>query len=70
MSVADPAFRLPASEFRLDATTSLTTGRVIRRILERDLPKKALLVNRGVLCGKNGAASKEELGTEKHSPAG
>lgn len=63
MSVADPAFRLPASEFRLDATTSLTTGRVIRRILERDLPKKALLVNRGVLCGKNGAASKEELGT-------
>lgn len=61
MSGADPAFRLPASEFRLDATTSLTTGRVIRRILERDLPKKALLVNRGVLCGKNGAASKDEL---------
>lgn len=61
MSGADPAFRLPASEFRLDATTLLTTGRVIRRILERDLPKKALLVNRGVLCGKNGAASKDEL---------
>lgn len=59
---ADAAFAIPASEFRLSPATELTTGRVIRRILERDLPKKALLINRGVLCGVEGAqASKVEL---------
>ncbi len=64
MNSADPAFSLPASSFRLDGTTDLTTGKVIRRILERDLPKKAMLINRGVLCGAAGsgsAASKEDL---------
>ena len=61
MSVPDSAFALPASEFRLDDSTSLTTGRVIRRIIERDLPKKALLMNRGVLTGADGAADKSEL---------
>ncbi len=59
---ADTAFSIPASEFKLSPTTELTTGRVIRRILERDLPKKALLINRGVLCGEGGApASKADL---------
>lgn len=58
----DPAFAIPASEFKLSPATELTTGRVIRRILERDLPKKALLINRGVLRGEEGAqASKLEL---------
>lgn len=64
MNSADPAFSLPASSFRLNGTTDLTTGKVIRRILERDLPKKAMLINRGVLCGAAGsgsAASKEDL---------
>lgn len=61
-SSADPAFALPASEFKLGTTTELTTGRVIRRILDRDLPKKALLINRGVLCGDGGVpASKADL---------
>ncbi|MDY5859418.1 MAG: HD domain-containing protein [Eubacteriales bacterium] len=61
MTGDDPAFRLPAASFRLSPETKLTTGRVIQRILERDLPKKALLINRGVLRGRDGSASKEEL---------
>lgn len=61
MDGGDAAFRLPASEFKLDGTTSLTTGRVIRRILDRDLPKKALAINRGVLEGAAGGAEKSVL---------
>lgn len=61
MSGRDSAFTLPAAEFHLDGETALTTGRVIRRIIERDLPKKALLLNRGVLAGGEGTAGKAEL---------
>ncbi len=61
MTGADPAFRLPAADFKLSPHTNITTGSVIKRILERDLPKKALLINRGVLRGREGAADKAEL---------